>query len=974
MNNLNSVPPNPIEVSTREGAVAYWARHHRPTFSIGFLLIVVILAVPQVRGLFPSLDEQFSSLWVKFGLFTFVVLTILSHLLAFLIVIQPDTQKVEESVSPRQPDGHLSAPQRLARIRKAATDIPVSMLKQSRCVWFLIAAALLLASLWLPDGPSVPSFLEVPIRWSALLFCLIWSAYYGLPDWEMRPFAWRMLVSFTAFAIFGEVLWYVGLRWNFTSPRIYSIGAICFLVNLVTSWVAFFDRWQALRPGWPIRLSALIGLTLGVAVMALWSGPPTVGSHDEKRLTSSDAEHMQQKVTQEWLDVVNRRLMSFSDEAENNPEQPVIIVAASGGGSRAALFAGLVCRLLDRMDVKKPPILMISSVSGGSLASAVYTDERYEQNLQGRMRLRDEQRAGVPKNFTPRPIAQMVAEELKIMVSKKVVSRNDSPRGGSEYTILSEEIQRLEQLISDCEAYSKSSNRTLPDSLWCLGDQFVDDMSADFMAPLLRGTVHPGRERGESVTHFWSSLLGNPLDSGMHTRIPWICNSTEVGSGRPFPIGSTPVPISMVSPPDDHALRIPYDIRNWKLSRWEAARLSANFPWGFMVPNIPVQLEDRHVHLIDGGVFDNTGITTIRSLIESIAVLSTQENNPNHNTAADIMAQLRRKGIILLEIDSGAKPSPPGFVSQCFSGVLEPLGALNNSAYHTSERAIRDNLNAMRQVMRDPELADLKARLGRLLQKVSPMRTTEERIQIEKELDNVDFIPIKHVKLTCNEQENVMTAWALPPLEKAKVISRFLNETVVLDRGFPRRLAESRQSLIDIQDVLAAADKYVSALERSDSLDEDAVVEGIDLLCQTAVSSELVDLGHQRLAAWELLYREKALPEQYYETESLFRDRERVVMNWGVRSRSPFAERTQSYSAIESVHESTTESPAIVVGGNASIKAQGADQTTGIAPNAPQDIPTPERPLSTNYDPFSVELKAKREKLLKSGKFKIEMQ
>lgn len=120
MTNLNSVPPNPTEVSTKEGAVAYWARHHRPTFSIGFLLIVVILAVPQVRGLFPSLDEQFSSLWVKFGLFTFVVLTILSHLLAFFFVIQPDTQKVEKSVSPRLPDGHLSAPQRLARIRKAA--------------------------------------------------------------------------------------------------------------------------------------------------------------------------------------------------------------------------------------------------------------------------------------------------------------------------------------------------------------------------------------------------------------------------------------------------------------------------------------------------------------------------------------------------------------------------------------------------------------------------------------------------------------------------------------------------------------------------------------------------------------------------------------------------------------------------------------------------------------------------------------
>jgi len=52
---------------------------------------------------------------------------------------------------------------------------------------------------------------------------------------------------------------------------------------------------------------------------------------------------------------------------------PVVVVAASGGGSRAAVYAALTLQSLNRdlPDIAKQ-IQAISSVSGGSLANAVY--------------------------------------------------------------------------------------------------------------------------------------------------------------------------------------------------------------------------------------------------------------------------------------------------------------------------------------------------------------------------------------------------------------------------------------------------------------------------------------------------------------------------------------------------------------------------------------------------------------------------
>ena len=43
---------------------------------------------------------------------------------------------------------------------------------------------------------------------------------------------------------------------------------------------------------------------------------------------------------------------------------------------------------------------------------------------------------------------------------------------------------------------------------WLLSSAFADDMGTDFMAPLLRGVLSVGLERGTSVSRFWESQFG----------------------------------------------------------------------------------------------------------------------------------------------------------------------------------------------------------------------------------------------------------------------------------------------------------------------------------------------------------------------------------------------------------------------------------------------------------------------------------
>src|SRR5690606_7598053 len=117
-------------------------------------------------------------------------------------------------------------------------------------------------------------------------------------------------------------------------------------------------------------------------------------------------------------------------------------------------------------------------------------------------------------------------------------------------------------------------------------------------------------------------------------------------------------------------------------------------------------------------------------------------------------------------IDSGAKPEPPGFVSQTFSGVLEPIVALNNASYGTAAYMRDRNLLDMKTTLVSTHGKDLQEDLKSLIHR-SPISDEKKKTLHADLLGQIDFC--YHIVAICNEEENVMTAWALGPEDKAKI-------------------------------------------------------------------------------------------------------------------------------------------------------------------------------------------------------------
>jgi hypothetical protein len=186
-----------------------------------------------------------------------------------------------------------------------------------------------------------------------------------------------------------------------------------------------------------------------------------------------------------------------------------------------------------------------------------------------------------------------------------------------------------------------------------------------------------------------------------------------------------------------------------RVSLADGVRLSANFPYGFSVARMR-DFDEAHgfpeIHVLDGGIVDNTGIDSLRHVLRALANLAEDarpERAPLKAKARTILEKLQKRGVLLIEIDSGAKMGKPGWLASKLPAVSEPLQCLNNAAYvgpHFSK-----------EMFLDAEFNDI---LG----------GTE---------DNVAF---RRLTFICNHSDEVMTAWSLGPQDKASVLVQFLFE------------------------------------------------------------------------------------------------------------------------------------------------------------------------------------------------------
>ncbi|MBM3994366.1 MAG: hypothetical protein FJ303_09475 [Planctomycetes bacterium] len=569
-----------------------------------------------------------------------------------------------------------------------------------------------------------------------LLLLAAWFAALSIVDLNDPMVRWKMnLLGRGICFLFGATLM-LELQWGIVTclPEVfpYRNYTICAIIHGLFGLILMArmcDTWHTAAT-WPVR-STVLGCVL-IAMAFLDAAP--VG----KIVQGADGPEAELQ----WL-------KDFEARIDDIPPGPVVFVAASGGGSRAAMFAALVYDRMtheihadgtpvvhptNRKDRFADRIALISSVSGGSLASTDYW-HRYPKRAHS-----DFPQTRLLKNS----LGTELIDRIKMCAA-------------SFYSTMERDLSKIAKTDDDDDrlkawAKVKEACDKIEANSWPVYSAFADDMCTDFMAPLLRGPLVTGRERGYSVSTFWRDRFqwDRPIEG---KRPLLLVNAAEVERGTRLVLGRPVVPPRFFAEgmndndPEQQKFflekQFPRSLadvdRRYELAAHEAARLSANFPWGFAVGRLTYRDSEnrrKDVRVLDGGIVDNTGLDTfvflLRALRKMTLVTPSAGQEKRKALAGKIMASLERRGILLVAIDSGAKQSPPSWIEKRFSAVAEPAEALTNAGYVNAQLAKELGLDESLNVL---------------------VRSTKTGV------------PVLRVPYTCNHSENVMTAWALGPTD-----------------------------------------------------------------------------------------------------------------------------------------------------------------------------------------------------------------
>ena len=756
-----------------------WAQKH-PTTILGVLVtLAFVLGMRPVRDIFwdlPAVSRSPEGL-LSLGLWVYVLGLALAYSFVALVAFRAPT--ADETKPPKE-----GWPVKVADLLLWAPARKCSAIARRLGGGVLFASGLALAYGILHVG-SDPNRDEY---WG-LLACVV-AVWLGLGRFGLAESAWSRLTRAAGWGLelvivssfVGEIFWWlIGANWNPLSWRIYTLWAVTHLCIVVLSFAACADSFGR-------SLGQRLGTAFAVVgiLVAVSGRPVVVGRYLEEKTERTTAESAPPDLS--WFDAVSQRLDRIPKH------EPVIFVAAAGGGSRAALFAVSVLEALERTPphgwLKMEPrvatdggsladrILFISSVSGGSVASAHYVFGDPPPAF-----LRS------PRNTLPNELRTQAEAELdRLCATAKLRCtepacfdcRTPEECGASCLTPGCQDYARL------CGSFAAEGNPRAqlanPEALvWPFHSSRFDDMAADFNAPLMRGVVYPGIERGESVTAFWSSLFHwqdnwtkGKTENGKRPLL--LANVTDVRAGTRLIVGFPALPVGLVGmsgPTGAASSGLPFTqvTRSLKdidarldLDVEQAVRMSANFPWGFDLP----QVGDRSdaTLAIDGGVLDNTGIDTFTVLIERLALLSSPLSEraapePLRAAASRLLDELSRRGVVLLEIDSGAKPEEPGSVADALANLALPVYALSMSSYVRATEAT---------VFQSARMQDILAR------RTSRRVTAECGATGQPAVDLVGDRVIHAIYVL--DTENLMTAWALGPRQKAQLLARFLAEDI----------------------------------------------------------------------------------------------------------------------------------------------------------------------------------------------------
>lgn len=608
----------------------------------------------------------------------------------------------------------------------------------------------------------------------------------------------RLLGWLVVLYAIDEVLWFVCASdyIEIISLRVYALWGVAafFMLAIVAAGSLDFldDRVKRI----PVRI---IGMMVVLLIMLLRRPAPnsdvTLQSRLAEKLTDQEFSKLHSEAAYHHLEM---RIRTIPDD------QPVVLVAASGGGSRAAIFTSLVYERLARLEIgdENAPdatprtwadnIVLISSVSGGSLATAHFAERSCRQT----------RRVDDLKYTMKSELAAGIQSEIKRLLKSANRTRGDTKQWQDTEARAVAILDALDQPDGDH-----------PD-LWIVQNPFTDDMCINFMAPILRGALALTMFRGQALGSFWDDVFhwrgSTNLDgyaSAASGENAWygtgeqpvvLFNTCEISGGSRVTVGFPPLPKEAFSPesakhrspPRELALNHPDYHVSVSLSR--AVRFSSNFPWGFhsAIIEFPKStLAAERMQLLDGGVTDNTGIDSVFELMLGLQERESDGSTDLSEAASKVVNRrhrllrlLRSRTVVLLEIDSGAKPSRPGGLSDFLGVFAGPIQALSNATYSNAEIARDNYIRRLRSILDSP--ASVLPAAG---------QSTNESAKPD------DVRQFHHYTVQCNhfsrdnpDMTEVMTAWALSPQQKASVIARFVLELDRLDKQLAGLSATAR--------------------------------------------------------------------------------------------------------------------------------------------------------------------------------------
>jgi hypothetical protein len=317
---------------------------------------------------------------------------------------------------------------------------------------------------------------------------------------------------------------------------------------------------------------------------------------------------------------------------------PVYIVAAQGGGIYAAYHAAtLLSRLQDRCPEFSNHLFAISSVSGGSVGSAVFSSV----------------------------VKARAAKASTTATAPEHAEADTALETSTETAVATETVPATNTASAvPCPSMERAGFRRFPSNAAGPHEQAASKMlSEDFLSPLVAATLFPdftqrflpfavpsfdrARALERAFARAWerTGLSGsNPFEESVLKA--WspdgqspalLINMTEADSGRrsviaPFAVGDNNQVLNF--PTRQYWTDKPRQLcMGREVSLSTAVGLSARFPW--LTPAGSLSVECRatgrtaKVRLVDGGYFDNSGVETALDVIDRIeATLAQNDGRP----------------------------------------------------------------------------------------------------------------------------------------------------------------------------------------------------------------------------------------------------------------------------------------------------------------------------------------------------------